>query len=245
MELMSKRFWGWIGLFLVGASVMFGYGSTVHAELQSPNYRFDESAIGSGGLEQSSSSSYRGTSVLGDVAIGEAASANYQVQAGSKTSPDPTLIVQINSSAADFGSFSPTDASMATASFSVSNYTAFGYVVQIEGTPPTNGSRTIPALATEASSDPGTEQFGINLVANTSPMSIGANPDQGQFGQGVAHPDYATPNKYHYVSGDTIASAPKSSGLTEFTISYLVNVAPLTQGGAYKTNQTIIVIGTY
>ena len=92
---------------------------------------------------------------------------------------------------------------------------------------------------------PASESFGINLVANTSPMSIGANPDQGQFGQGVAHPDYATPNKYHYNSGDIIASAPKSSGLTKFTVSYRVNVAPLTKGGAYQTHQTIIVIGTY
>lgn len=242
---MLKRFRGWIGLALVGASVVFGYSSTVHAELESPNYKFEESTIGSGSMVQSNSANYQSTHALGDVAVGEAASANYQVQAGSKTSPDPTLTVQINSSAASFGSFSPTNASMATASFSVSNYTAFGYVVQIEGSPPKNGSRTIPALATEASSNPGTEQFGINLVANTAPMSIGANPDQGQFGQGVAHPDYATPNKYRYNSGDIIASAPKSSGLTKFTVSYLVNVAPLTKGGAYKTNQTIIVIGTY
>lgn len=230
---------------MVGVSVIVGYSSTVHAELESPNYKFEESTIGSGSMVQSNSANYQSTHTLGDVAIGEAASANYQVQAGSKTSPDPTLTVQINSSAASFGSFSPTNASMATASFSVSNYTAFGYVVQIEGSPPKNGSRTIPALATEASSNPGTEQFGINLVANTSPVSIGANPDQGQFGQGIAHPDYATPNKYHYNSGDIIASAPKSSGLTKFTVSYLVNVAPLTKGGAYKTNQTIIVIGTY
>jgi hypothetical protein len=242
---MLKGLRGWIGLFAVGTGVVLGFSSTVRAELQSPNYRFDEATIGSGSMVQSGSNNYQSTYALGDVSVGEAASANYQVQTGSKTSPDPTLTVQINSSAANFGSFSPTSASMATASFSVSNYTAFGYVVQIEGSPPKSGTRTIPALTAEASSDPGTEQFGINLVANTSPMSIGANPDQGQFGQGVAHPDYATPNKYHYNSGDIIASAPKSSGLTKFTVSYLVNVAPLTKGGAYTTNQTIIVVGTY
>ena len=230
---------------MVGAGVVLSVSSTAYAELQSPNYRFDETTIGSGSMVQSSSANYQSTHSLGDVAVGEAASANYQIQAGSKTSPDPTLTVQINSFAANFGSFSPTSASMTTASFSVSNYTAFGYVVQIEGTPPKNGNRTIPALTSETASDPGTEQFGINLVANTSPISIGANPDQGQFGHGVAHPDYATPNKYRYNSGDIIASAPKSSGLTKFTVSYLVNVAPLTKGGAYKTNQTIIVVGTY
>lgn len=234
-----------IGLFLVGPAVVIIYATTAHAELQSNSYRFDESAIGSGGLVQSSSANYRATDAVGDVAVGTAASANYQVQAGSKTSPDPTLSVAINTSSASFGSFSATNPSMTTASFSVSNYTSFGYVVQIEGSPPKNNFGAIPALATEASSQAGTEQFGINLVANTSPQSIGANPNQGQFGYGVAHPNYATPNKYHYTSGDIIASAPRSSGITTFTISYLVNVAPLTEGGAYRTNQTIIVVGTY
>ena len=242
---MLKGLRGWIGLFLVGASVVLGFSSTVYAQLQSPNYRFDEATIGSGSMVESNSANYQGTHALGDVAVGEAASANYQVQAGSKTSPDPALSVQINNTAASLGAFSPSTPSTATASFSVSNYTAFGYVVQIEGKPPTKGIRSIPALASEASSQAGTEQFGINLVANTSPTSVGANPDQGQFGFGVAHPDYATPNKYHYVNGDIIASAPKSSGVTKFTISYLVNVAPLTEGGVYKTNQTIIVVGTY
>lgn len=229
----------------MGSAVVFTYSSAVHAELQSSNYRFDESTIGSGGLVESSSANYKATDVLGDVAIGNAASANFQVQAGSKTSPDPALTVKINTSSSSFGSFSATNPSMATSSFSVLNYTAFGYVVQIKGDPPKKGSRTIPALANETSSIVGTEQFGMNLVANTAPISIGANPDQGQFGYGVAHADYATPNKYRYRDGDVIASAPKSSGETNFTISYLVNVAPLTEGGVYRTNQTIIVVGTY
>ncbi len=230
---------------MVGVSVVFGYSHTAHAELESPNYKFEESTIGSGSMVQSSSANYQSTHALGDVAVGEAASANYQIQAGSKTTPDPALSVQINTTNASLGAFSPTAPSMATATFSVLNYTSFGYVVQIEGKPPTKGTRSIPALSTATSSQTGTEQFGMNLVANTSPTSIGANPDQGQFGYGVAHPDYATPNKYRYVNGDVIASAPKSSGVTTFTISYLVNVAPLTEGGVYKTNQTIIVTGTY
>jgi hypothetical protein len=233
-------------IFLVAASFVALGTHTVHAEtLSSNSYRFEESIIGSGGVMESSSANYRATDVLGDVAIGSAASTNFQVHAGSKTSPDPALTVKINTSSTSFGSFSATSPSMATSSFSVLNYTAFGYVVQIEGDPPKKGNRTIPALANEESSQVGTEQFGMNLVANTSPQSIGSNPDQGQFGFGEAHTDYATPNKFRYRNGDVIASAPKSSGETNFTISYLVNVAPLTEGGSYRTNQTIIVIGTY
>ena len=242
---MSKRLWGLFGLFLVGAVTMLSFGSTVHAELQSPNYRFDESTIGSGGLEQSSSANFQATSTLGDVAIGNAASANYQVQAGSKTSPDPTLSLAINQTAANFGTFSATSAATTTATFSVSNYTSYGYVVHTTGTPPRNGSYTIPALPTETTSQVGTKQFGINLVANTSPTSVGANPDHGQFGVGSAETNYSTPNQYRFVSGDAIASAPSSSGVTTYTITYLVNVDSLTLGGQYVTNQTIVVTGTY
>lgn len=224
---------------------MLCYAQTAHAELQSPNYRFDESTIGSGGLEQSSSANYRSTSTLGDVAIGTAASANYQVQAGSKTSPDPTLSVIINSTAANFGNFSAASAAVATASFSVSNYTSYGYVVHVIGTPLQNGSYTIPGLATETTSDPGTKQFGMNLVANTSPSSIGANPNHGDFGVGSAATGYDVPNKYRFVSGETIASAPSTSGATTYTITYLANVESLMASGQYKTDQTIVVTGTY
>ena len=91
----------------------------------------------------------------------------------------------------------------------------------------------------------GVEQFGINLVANTSPTSLGVNPDNGQFGYGSVMPNYATPDNYRYVPGETIARAVKNSGVTVYTISYIANVAPLTPGGIYTSNQTLIVTGTY
>lgn len=243
---MQLRVTGWTSTVTVAAFLVLSVSTVASAEtLQSDNYRFDESTLGAGGLVQSSSANFQGGNSLGDLAVGDSASANYQVMSPARNSDDPTLSVVINSPAANFGSFSASTPATATASFSVANYTSFGYVVQLEGSPLKNGSHTIPALTTPASSQAGTEQFGINLVANTSPVSLGANPDQGQFGFGVAHPDYATPNQYRFNSGDVIASAPKSSGDTTFTISYLVNVDPLTIGGKYNTHQTLIVVGTY
>jgi hypothetical protein len=91
----------------------------------------------------------------------------------------------------------------------------------------------------------GIEQFGINLVANTLPISFGANPDNGQFGFGSVASGYNTPNNFRYVNGETIASASKDSGITNYTISYIVNVAPLTAGGTYTANQALVVTGTY
>lgn len=220
--------------------------ATAYAEPpQSPNYRFDESTVGSGGLIQSNSANFQASNASGDLTIGNSASQNFQVESGSKTTNDPTLAFAINRADANFGSFSATNPTVATATFSVANYTAYGYVVQIVGSPPTNGTHVIDPLPTAATSQTGIEQFGVNLVANTLPVSVGANPNNGQFGFGEAAPNYNTSNSYRYVSGDTIAKAPKSSGLTTYTLSYLVNVGSLTPGGQYTSDQTLIVTGTY
>lgn len=220
--------------------------SIVKAEsAKSSNYRFDESSIGSGGLIESSSENYRVSDATSDLVVGNSASNNYQINAGSKTTNDPTLSFTINNALADFNNFTPTNPSTATTSFSVTNYTSYGYIVQIIGDTPTNGEHSIPAIKESDEPEINKEQFGINLVANTSPTSIGANPINGQFGHGAASDNYKTPNKYRYISGETIAMAPKSSGQTTYTISYLVNVANLTPGGKYTCKQTIIITGTY
>lgn len=213
--------------------------------LESSNYRIDESAISTGNLLQSSSANYKALDGINDLAIGNSASSNYQVNAGTKTDPYPWLSVIILSSNASFGVLSPATASTATASFSVVNYTSYGYVVQIEGSTPKNGAHTLPAMTTE-SSQAGIEQFGMNLVANTQPTNpLGANPDNGQFGYGTVNANYATTNTFHYSDGSIIASAPKSSGVTTYTISYVMNVQPLTPGGKYQTGQSLVVTGTY
>lgn len=215
----------------------------------STNYRFDETSVGVSSMLESSSTNFRATSGAGDTAIGNSSSDNFQTESGSDTSPDPNLTFSMTSTSANFGTFSPSAASTSTTTFSVINYTSFGYVVQIAGRPPTYANNPIDAMSANAASQPGVEQFGINLVANTDPTSFGANPNNGttpnDFGFGQAAPNYATPNQFRYVAGETIAQAPKSSGKTDYTISYLVNVTSLTPGGTYGTDQTLIVTGTY
>ncbi|MDB5186950.1 MAG: exported protein of unknown function [Candidatus Saccharibacteria bacterium] len=243
---MSKRLAGWAGLFLMGAYCVICTTSVAYANVpQSNSYRFDESTVGSGGLIQSNSANFQATNASGDLAVGNSASGNFQVDSGSKTTNDPTLAFAINTADANFGSFSASTPTVATATFSVANYTAYGYVVQLAGSPPTNGTHVIDPLTTASTSQTGIEQFGVNVVANTLPVSVGANPNNGQFGFGEAAPNYNTSNSYRYVSGDTIAKAPKSSGLTTYTLSYLVNVDSLTPGGQYTSDQTIVVTGTY
>ncbi len=215
----------------------------------STNYRFDETSIGVSSLLESSSTNFRATTGAGDTGIGNSSSANFQTESGSATSAAPNLTFAMNSTAANFGKFSPGIASTGITTFSVINYTSFGYVVQLAGNTPTYGSSQIDAMSATTTSQPGTEQFGINLTANTDPSSFGANPVNGtppnDFGFGQAATNYNTPNQYRYVSGETIALAPKSSGKTDYTISYLVNVTSLTPGGTYGADQTLIVTGTY
>jgi hypothetical protein len=213
--------------------------------LQSSNYQIEESIIGTDDINKSSSANYNSTSATGSLVVGNSASGNFQVDSGSVTTKDPNLSVIINNGGVNFGSFSATASTVTTSSFSVLNYTSYGYIVQLVGSTPTNGAHVIPPMTATGPSVAGTEQFGINLVANTLPVSVGANPDNGQFGFGAVAGNYSTPNQYRYNSGETIASAPKSSGVTTYTISYLVNVAGLTPGGVYSGDQTIIVTGRY
>jgi hypothetical protein len=238
-----------VRLAVLGVALVVGVGvlaTVAYADsLQSAHYQLDESTVGSGGLIQSTSSNLQSVESLGDAAIGNSSSTNFQVESGSQTTADPVLGFSVNNGSASFGIFSPSTAATTSSTFSVSDYTSYGYAVQLVGTPPTNGAHTITPMATTDVSRTGVEQFGINLVANTLPASVGANPDHGLFGVGDASPNYATSNNYRYVSGETIASAPKSSGVTTYTISYIVNVTPLTPGGQYTSNQAIVCTGTY
>lgn len=243
---MVKRFFVWGGALLLIAYCCTSFSTQAHADtLTSSNYKFSETTIGSGGLIQSSSTNYQGRDSIGDLSVGNANSSNFQINTGHTTTNDPNLSVGISGYAVAFNNFSSTTPSTSTTTFTVLNYTSYGYVVQLVGNAPTNGSTTITPMATNGPSVVGTSQFGINLVANTLPISIGANPDNGSFGFGLASTNYNTPNQYRYISGETIAQAPKSSGVTVYTITYLVNVPALTPGGQYTSDQTLIVTGTY
>lgn len=213
--------------------------------LKSTDYQFVESTLGDIGTADTQSTNYKAASSAGILGFGNSADATMQINAGGTTTNDPALSFAVDSPNVNFGNFSPGATAVATSTFQVSDYTSFGYIVQLFGNPPSNGSHTITAMPSVGSSVAGTEQFGINLVANTSPVSFGANPNHGQFGFGSAATNYNTSNQYRYVNGDTVAQAPESSGETLYTISYIVNVSSLTPGGQYSNNQTILCTGTY
>jgi hypothetical protein len=162
----------------------------------------------------------------------------------------------------DFGDLSTSVATTRTAKFSVKNYTSYGYVVQVIGSPPSYAGNPLDGMGTQSAnssscspacaSQAGVEQFGINLRANTSPVSVGADPvpvpssDFALSSPSVVIPlPYRTANEYRYFSGDTVASAPSSSGETVYTVSFVTNIASLSLGGRYTGGLSFVVTGTY
>ncbi|MEJ0073194.1 MAG: hypothetical protein WDN27_03910 [Candidatus Saccharibacteria bacterium] len=238
-------------LVVVALSLLvFGFSSEAFADQipSSSNYSLPESYVGPGGAESSSSNNFTSTGTTGDLGVGNSNSANYNTQSGFNTTADPRLTLIINTSTANFGALSTTVASTATSTFSVLNYTSYGYGVYTIGAPPSMGSHALTGMPSTTASQVGTEQFGINLKANTSPITFGANPVQvpsGSFSSGAATSGYNSANNFRYVSGEQIAGAAKSSGETDYTISYIINTSITTPGGTYTGAQSLVVIGTY
>lgn len=216
--------------------------------LSSPNYIIEEDFVGGGGTADSSSPNYRSQDSIGAPAVGDGESANNRTQSGATTTDDPMLEFSVSTTNVALGSLLPSLTRTGTASFSVRNYTSSGYVVQVLGSPPASGSHTLAPMASPAASTAGSEQFGINLVANTSPTALGADPVQvpsSDFSYGMAASGYDTADTFKYASGDVIARANESSGQTDYTISYIANISNTTPGGSYIGTQTLVCTGTY
>lgn len=155
---------------------------------------------------------------------------------------DDALSFTVNTASVDLGEFTSTATGTGTATFSAAlNCSDDGYVVQITGDAPASGSHTIDAMASSAASATGTEQYGINLVDNTSP-NIGANPSGGS---GQAATGYDTANLFKYVDGQTIAESATNSTQTDYTISFIINAASDTPAGDYSTSHNLTITATF
>lgn len=236
-------------LTLVLAALTLPSGYALADVYSSTNYQFNESQVGGAGSGLQSSTNYQAFQNAGDLTVGNYTGTNYQIEGGFNTTTQPFLEVFVTSGNLSLGTLSTASAATTTTTFYVRAYLASGYVVRTQGTPPASGNvHTFTALSSPTASSVGTEQFGMNLVANTSPVTFGANPSQvpdSTFGFGTAASGYNTANLYKYNQGDTIASSAKSSGETLFTISYLENISNNTPGGTYTYNQDLVVTATY
>lgn len=143
----------------------------------------------------------------------------------------------------DLGDLSPGETLRAMSQMAVGTNASGGFVITANGTPMAAGTHTITPLTSPTASKLGTNQFGINLVANSAP-DVGRDPD-GDSTNAVASPAYAQPNKFTYHDGDVVAESPNVSLLRRFTISYIVNVSPDLPAGVYTTTITYVCSGRF
>jgi hypothetical protein len=117
-----------------------------------------------------------------------------------------------------------------------------GYAVTINGSTLTVGTDTITALASQAASSAGTEQFGLNLKDNATP-NVGAEP--GGAGSATPTANYGTADQYRFATADSVASYTGPDTFKQFTVSYIANITTATEAGIYQSAMTYIATATF
>lgn len=238
-----------IGLVLFAVAVVAIGASPALAQVStSPNYQVTETQFNSGASLNSCSSGYCARVSIGDVGTGDSGTPGKSTAEFGPVTPDlPSLEVIVDPGISSLGTLTTETPGYKTMVVRVKSYLSNGYTLQINGTPPKYGNYLLNTPTSPTSSQPGTEQFGINVVDNSTP-DVGANlvqvPDaETSFGQ--AMPNYSQPNKFMYNSGDVVAFSNRSSGRTDYTVSMLVNIAGNTPAGQFVGDYAAIVIPIY
>lgn len=143
----------------------------------------------------------------------------------------------------DMGELNADSTLTAKSQMAVGTNASGGFAITAVGIPFSAGTNVIDSPSQPTESQPGTNQFGINLVENTAP-NVGSNPE-GEFANAVASLDYSQQNKYKYVSGDVVAYSPNVSLMKKFTVSYILNSSPTLHAGVYSTTLTYIASGRF
>ena len=143
----------------------------------------------------------------------------------------------------DMGQMHVNETLTAQSQMAVGTNASGGFVITANGAPMAAGTNVLASPTVPTYSNPGTDQFGINLVENTIP-AIGGNPE-GTWANAVPSADYGQTNKYKYVSGDVVAYSPNVSLMRKFTISYILNSSNSLRAGVYTTTINYIASGRF
>jgi hypothetical protein len=139
------------------------------------------------------------------------------------------------------GELSKNSANAATSQFSGATNDPGGYSTFLAGNTMASGTNVIPALNPSQPSNPGSSQFGINLVANSNP-GIGQNPTGP--GSSVAAPGFNSPNQFRF-DNTVISSSTLPTNFKIFTVSYLINVSAGQKPGVYSSTFTYIATAAF
>lgn len=155
---------------------------------------------------------------------------------------EETLSFTLTSATVALGTLTSGTTGSGTSTMSASTNASGGYVISANGATLTSGANTIGALASNAGSTQGSAQFGINLMANTTP-SVGTAVSGS--GSGTAASNYNTSNSYRFVTGETVASASAATNSNTYTVSYIANIPGNQPAGSYSTTLTYIATATF
>lgn len=143
----------------------------------------------------------------------------------------------------DMGQLSDKSTLTAQSQMAVGTNATAGFAITAMGSTMAAGTSVIDPLAAPTESAPGSNQFGINLVANNKP-DVGIDPE-GPWANALPAPDYAVANRYKYNPGDVIAYSPNVSLMRKFTVSYIANSSKNLRAGVYSTTITYIASGRF
>lgn len=211
----------------------------------SSNYRMSETQFGAGS-SQGCSGGYCARTSTGTMPSGSTVTSGGGVIMDPVDAVDQQLLMTITPGPSDLGDLAANHTATSTTQISISNTQGTGYIVQIAGDPPKFGDHILKPLVTPTASIPGAEQFGINLVNNTTP-NAGADPIQVPAGTvfGQAASGYNTPDLFKYVEDDVIAQGVSKAGRTDYTITMIINISNTTPAGRYVGNFSALVVPVY
>lgn len=247
----THKYWrhGWrVLLFTVLTTMAVPASVVLAAQSSSSNYQVNQVFFGSGGELNSCSTSYCSKQSAGESVVGNTKSASYQAQGGFNTDRQPYIQFIVSNTNVNLGALSTTGTKTATANFSVKAYLAHGFTVINASEPPSNNGYVMQSSTVPTAATPGTEQFGINLVSNTNPVTFGSDlsySPNSTFSYGLVAADYSNHNMFVYRQGDVVAYSNSSSSDTNYTVSYIFNISSVTPGGTYELRHVLVATATY
>jgi hypothetical protein len=150
-------------------------------------------------------------------------------------SVDETLTFTLAAATVGLGTLTTSSTGTGISSMTVGTNGATGYSIGYAGNTLTSGSNTITPMAAAAGSTQNSKQFGINLMANTTPP-IGSNKSGTGSGIVPVASGYDVANSFKFnVAGDLVATATVPTNTNTFTTSYIANIDAITAAGAYST----------
>lgn len=232
-------------VLLVAALILSGAHTAMAETSVSPNYRVTETQFGTGTTVHGCSDQYCARVSIGDI-DGTAPPVQNTAEFSEDVGSDPLIEVIIEAGASSLGVLTTEQTATKSTSVKISNHLSGGYSLQIMGTPPKFDGHVLATPSTPTASVPGTEQFAINLASNDTPK-IGSAPIQKPSDTTAVRVDerYSMSDLFMYSSGDVVVQNTADSGLSEYTISMIVNIANSTPAGHYFGDFSVLVVPAY